>query len=135
MKTDILNRSNVEALVNAFYQKVRADDIIGFIFNDIAKVNWGEHLPVTYNFWERVIFSSGNYAGNPMQVHVDLNKMIPLSPTHFRQWLTIFSATVSELFEGKNADAVQEKAKNIATIMEKRISTPSSDICSKSEDA
>ncbi len=37
MKGDITNRMDIEQLINAFYDKVKKDDVIGFIFNDIAK--------------------------------------------------------------------------------------------------
>ena len=40
MKTDIRNRKDIEKLVNAFYDKVKKDDTIGYLFNDVAKVNW-----------------------------------------------------------------------------------------------
>ena len=50
MKGDITNRKDIEQLINAFYDKVKKDAVIGFIFNDVAKVNWEVHLPVMYDF-------------------------------------------------------------------------------------
>ena len=52
MKKDIENRTDIELLVRSFYDKVKIDDTIGYIFNDIAKVDWEKHLPVMYNFSE-----------------------------------------------------------------------------------
>jgi hypothetical protein len=49
MNRDIENRKDIEQLINAFYDKVREDELIGFIFNDVAKVNWQKHLPVMYD--------------------------------------------------------------------------------------
>ncbi len=66
MKHDIENRKDIEQLINRFYDKVKQDNMIGFIFNDVAKVNWQKHLPVMYDFWENIIFLSNKYAGNPM---------------------------------------------------------------------
>lgn len=51
MKKDIENRNDVQLLIDSFYEKVKADKVIGYIFNDIAKVDWGKHLPVMYDFW------------------------------------------------------------------------------------
>jgi len=65
MKRDIEQRSDIELLVNSFYDKVKQDIIIGYIFNDVAKVHWEHHLPVMYNFWEGVIFNKNLYDGNP----------------------------------------------------------------------
>lgn len=123
MKSDIKNREDIEQLINAFYDKVKQDDLIGFIFNDVAKVNWQKHLPVMYDFWESIIFFSNKYSGNPMAVHIHLNQLVQLSKKHFERWLSLFTGTVDELFEGSYASLAKEKAKGIATIMQHKILT------------
>ena len=40
MKKDIANRDDIILLINTFYEKVKKDQVIGYIFNDVAKVNW-----------------------------------------------------------------------------------------------
>ena len=45
---DISDRRDVACLVNVFYDRVRADDILGPIFDDIAHVDWAAHLPTMY---------------------------------------------------------------------------------------
>jgi len=122
MKSDIENRRDIEHLVNSFYDKVKKDDLIGFIFNDVAKVNWEKHLPVMYDFWENIIFFTNKYSGNPMIVHTHLSQRIPLTKEHFSRWIKLFTETVDELFEGNKAMIAKEKAKSIATIMQVKIS-------------
>ena len=122
MNRDIENREDIEQLINAFYDKVKKDDVIGFIFNDVAKVNWEKHLPVMYDFWENIIFFTNKYSGNPMIVHTHLSQRAPLTKQHFERWLKLFSGTVDELFEGKRATLTKEKAQGIATIMQVKIS-------------
>ena len=124
MKDDIKNRADVEQLVNTFYDKVKQDDIIGFIFNDVAKVNWEKHLPVMYDFWENIIFLTNKYIGNPMSVHMQLNERVHFTKEHFQRWIQLFTQTVDELFEGKKADLVKERAGSIAAIMEAKIVSP-----------
>jgi|SRR5882672_2270634 len=124
MKHDIENRQDVELLINSFYDKVKQDDVIGFIFNDVAKVNWEKHLPVMYDFWESIIFLTNKYSGNPMDVHMHLNHRVQLKKEHFERWLKLFTGMVDELFEGKRADLIKEKAISIATIMEAKIISP-----------
>lgn len=124
MKQDIKSRADIERMVNTFYDKVRQDDMIGFIFNDIAKVNWEKHLPVMYDFWENIIFLTNKYVGNPMGVHMHLNAQVPLMKEHFQRWLQLFTETVDELFEGQKADMAKQKAVSIATIMETKIASP-----------
>ena len=120
-KHDIENRGDIEKLINSFYDKVKRDEVIGFIFNDIAKVNWEKHLPVMYGFWENIIFFKNTYNGNPMLVHIHLNELIKLREEYFERWLELFTATADELFEGKKAALAKEKAISIATIMKTKI--------------
>jgi len=123
MKHDIENRKDVEQLINSFYDKVKRDNVIGFIFNDVAKVNWEKHLPVMYDFWEGVIFLTGKYSGNPMEVHMKLNQRVKLGKEQFERWIKLFIEAVDELFEGKKAGLAKEKANGIATIMENKITS------------
>ena len=118
---DIEARNDIETIVNQFYDKVCADDVIGFIFNDIAKVNWEAHLPVMYDFWEFTALGTGSFARNAMSPHFELNEKIKLMPAHFERWLKLFTETVDELFAGKNADNMKGRAQNIARLMEHKL--------------
>lgn len=118
MKKDIENRADIQLLVDTFYEKVKADDTIGFIFNDITHVNWEKHLPVMYNFWENVLFYTGAYQGNPMSVHQHIHRVIPLTRVHFDRWYALFSETVDGLFEGNTAMLAKQRAMSIATVMQ-----------------
>lgn len=121
MKKDIQTRADIELLVNRFYDQVRTDPVIGYIFTDIVKVNWKAHLPVMYSFWENTILFTGGYAGNPMEVHKRINEMVPLKAGHFNRWTTLFSDTVDELFEGKKALLAKQRALSIAVVMQVKI--------------
>lgn len=128
MKKDILTRKDIETLVDAFYVKIKKDDVIGFIFSEISQVNWEKHLPVMYNFFENMLFYTGTYTGNPMELHKHINKMFPLRSVHFNRWNLLFSTTVDELFAGKTAQLVKQRAKSISTVMQiKILSEPSTD--------
>jgi hemoglobin len=124
MKKDIENREDIELLVITFYDKVKADETIGYIFNDIAKVNWKKHLPIMFDFWENVLFYTGGYEGNPMIIHQHLNRVVPLAKSHFKQWEKLFTETVDELFEGTNAVLAKQRALSISTIMQIKIIAP-----------
>lgn len=111
------SREDIEALVNGFYQKVQKDEMIGFFFNDVAKVNWGTHLPKMYSFWETLLFGQVSYKGNPMAKHFPINEMVPMEKAHFNQWLKLWTETVEENFSGEIADLAITKAQNIANLM------------------
>jgi hemoglobin len=121
MKKDIEGKADIQSLVDAFYEKVKSDDIIGYIFTDIVKVHWEKHLPVMYKFWENTLFFTGTYEGNPMELHKHLHHVMPLTAEHFNQWTKLFTSTVDELFEGKNASLAKQRAISIATVMQIKI--------------
>jgi hemoglobin len=114
-KTDISAAADIKILIDAFYAKVQADDVIGYIFNDIAKVDWAHHLPVMYAFWEFLLLGNADaYRGNPIQKHFDLHQKHPLKAEHFDRWVALFQATVDELFAGPAADNAKFRAWAIA---------------------
>ena len=121
MKKDIENKKDIALLVDEFYDKVKADDTIGYIFNDVVKVNWQKHLPVMYSFWENTLFYTGSYEGNPMELHKHLHKLMPLTLEHFKQWNYLFIKTVDELFEGPHANLAKQRAVSISAVMQIKI--------------
>jgi len=121
MKNDISNRADIQLLVDSFYDKVKKDEVIGYLFNDVAQVNWQHHLPRMYDFWENIIFQTGGFKGNPMVVHAQLNEKSPLNKEHFDHWQKLFLATVDELFEGEKAELAKQRARSIATMMQIKV--------------
>lgn len=121
MKKDIENKKDIALLVDEFYDKVRADKTIGYIFNDVVKVNWQKHLPVMYSFWENTLFYTGTYEGNPMELHKHLHRLMPLTLEHFKQWNYLFIKTVDELFEGPQANLAKQRAVSISAVMQIKI--------------
>ncbi len=114
---DIENRTNIETLVNQFYEKVKKDEVISYLFNEIAQTDWNHHLPKMYDFWEVILFGTGSFKGNPMFVHKELHSKSPLSPEHFEHWFKLFQDTVDQLYQGKNAEDIKQSASNIAQTM------------------
>ncbi len=121
MKKDIESRKDIEILVDEFYTKIKKDDLVGFIFSDIARVNWEKHLPIMYDFFENMLFYTGNYTGNPMELHKHINRLFPLTGEHFTRWILLFNTTVDELFAGKIAELAKQRAKSIAAVMQIKI--------------
>lgn len=121
MKADILTKEDIKLLVDSFYEKVKKDTVISYLFNDVAKVNWELHLPRMYDFWENIIFQTGSFSGNPMAAHAQLHQQSPLTAEHFARWQQLFLETVSELFEGDNAVLARQRAVSIATMMQIKV--------------
>ncbi len=118
--SDIESRADIDLLMWVFYEKALTDDVIGYIFTDVAHLNMDHHLPIIGDFWETVLFQSGDYAKygrNPLQVHGDLNEKTPLLPEHFKRWLEIFTESVDQNFVGERADFLKSRAEAIAERM------------------
>ena len=116
-KSDIQKRSDVELLINEFYDKVRKDDILGIIFNDVVKMNWEHHIRVIVDFWDTVLLDADLYHNNAMTPHFAINKIFPLQQQHFDRWIKLFFETLDEHFEGPITTLAKTRAKGVAGIM------------------
>ncbi len=116
-RKDIETRLDIELLVNTFYDKVREDESIGFIFNEVAEVDWPKHLPVMYNFWESVLLSNPVYRGAPIPKHIALDKKVALHPAHFTRWKQLFFSTLDELFEGEKVAEARRRVNLMEPLM------------------
>ncbi|WP_462253469.1 group III truncated hemoglobin [Ferruginibacter sp.] len=115
--SDIESRADIEKLIIIFYEKVKLDSTIGFIFNEVVAMDWPHHIPVIVDFWETILLDNPVYKKNAMEVHYDLNKKVALKKEHFTSWLYLFTSTVDELYEGKIATLAKTRAKSIADVM------------------
>jgi len=68
MTSTTLTEDDLERVVHAFYERVRADALLGPIFNG-AIHDWPEHLANLAAFWSSVMLTSGRYKGQPMVAH------------------------------------------------------------------
>lgn len=122
---DIRTREDIEELVNAFYEKVRANDILGPIFDEIMQVDWEAHLPKMYDFWEQTLFHRPLYKGNPVTVHQKVHTQSPLEKKQFDTWLQLFNETVDENFRGDMARQAKVRALSIATVLQIKMASGS----------
>jgi len=118
---DIENREDIERLIDEFYRRIREDDVVGVIFNDVATINWDKHLPVMCDFWDNVLFFSGKYAGNPMDLHKNLHSIRSIDSKHFSRWVQLFTETVDDLYTGEKAELAKQRAKSISFIIQDKI--------------
>lgn len=114
--SDLNDPDDVAELVRRFYRDVAQDDLLGPMFNDIAKVNWAEHLPKLTAFWCRALFGLPGYSGNPFRAHRDVHAQRAFTMAHFRRWLDLFEETVDLGWSGANAERAKELARNVARV-------------------
>jgi len=120
-KPELNGREDIEKLVNTFYERVRADDTLGFIFQEVARTDWEAHLPKMYAFWEKVLFGTGTFAGNPLVAHAKLVPLTEMGRPQFTRWLTLFRGTVDDLFSGRRAEHIKNCAEDMANVIYSRI--------------
>jgi len=117
---NIDDRDDVSFLVRSFYAKVRKNNILGPIFNDIVQ-DWEIHLEHLTDFWEMVLLQSGPGAGkfNPISVHkeVDEHTQNKISEEHFNNWLELWSETLDQYFYGEVAEYAKAHAQKMAYIL------------------
>ena len=102
---------NVRELVYAFYDRVRADELLGPVFDEKLAGRWDDHLPKMCRFWGSLVLGTKTYRGNVQQVHQPLDG---IEPRHFSRWLFLFLDTVESRFRPAAAVRFMEPALRIA---------------------
>lgn len=123
MKKDIENREDLYLLVKCFYVKLMSDEKMHHFFEDFTNPKLlEEHLQILVDFWDNILFYSGGYRKNAMEIHQKLHQKTSINSNHFNCWLSDFNATVDDMFEGENSHAIKSRALSIATVMKIKIS-------------
>jgi len=100
-------------VVNVFYARVRADEMLGVVFNTaIPDGHWPPHLVRMASFWSSIMLTSGRYHGNPIQAHVKHREVI--TPAMFGRWLELWEQTARERLAPADAEAIIFKAHRMA---------------------
>lgn len=103
---DISNLDDVKHLVDNFYSKVRKDDLLADVFNEVIADKWPIHLEKMYRFWQTILLSDHTYNGSPFAPHAKL----PVEAKHFGRWKELFCATIDESFVGEKAEEAKWRA-------------------------
>jgi len=115
---DIENRDDIYRLVKLFYKKLLNDaDMHHFFIKFSNEKELESHLNVLVDFWSNILFYTGEYRKNAMQIHIDIHKENPIQESHFNTWLSHFNNSVDSLFSGEKAHVIKSRALSIATVM------------------
>lgn len=101
---------DVKLLVDRFYDKVREDDLLKDIFNNVIQDRWPAHLEKMYHFWQTVLLNEHTYFGSPFVPHAGL----PVEKSHFDRWIGLFVETIDEYFVGEKAEKAKWQADRMA---------------------
>lgn len=114
--SDLDAPEEIAELVRRFYADVAQDSLLGPMFNDVAQVDWSEHLPKLTAFWCRALLGLPGYQGNPFRAHLLVHAQSEFTAAHFERWLNLFHETVELDWVGPNADRALELADQVARV-------------------
>ena len=120
-QTDLADRADVEVLLRRFYGRVFNDDTLAEPFAELRAKGLDSHLRTMCDFWETVLFRAGLYHGNALLVHRPLDNRYPFCANNFARWLTLWNATLDEMYRGPVAKRAKVHAGRIAKSMHRRL--------------
>jgi len=107
-----INEDYISLLVETFYDRIRAHELIGHIFENAIGEDWDHHLGTMKAFWVSVALNAGRYSGKPVPAH---QKHTSIQPWHFKIWLALFEQTLKDTAPTPGAVTYfMEKAERIA---------------------
>ena len=118
---DLDTRSRIHDLVVDFYRVVAMDDVLGPVFNEVAEVDWAEHIPKLIDYWCRVLLREPGYDGYILRAHQRVAADEPFRAEMFDRWFQLFVEAVDREWRGPVADRAKEHAAQIAGMLSRRV--------------
>ncbi|MGH9208776.1 MAG: group III truncated hemoglobin [Acidimicrobiales bacterium] len=120
---DVDCRRCIHDLVVAFYRELVFDDLLGPVFEEVAEVDWGRHIPLLIDYWCRVLLGHDGYRGTLLAAHRHIHSLEPLTADHFDRWYGLWVTTIDHRWAGPYADKAKNHAAKIAVTLAHRLST------------
>lgn len=121
VRGDLDARAEIHDMVIAFYREVVMDDLLGPVFEEVAEVDWSEHIPRLIDFWCRVLLGDPGYDGAILQAHQHIHDQLAFTADHFDRWYSLFTSTVEDRWAGPYADAAIGHAGRVASSLGRRV--------------
>ena len=100
--------ARIAVLVDHFYARVRADAVLGAVFNPVVH-DWDAHQRLLTSFWCSVLLRAGTYRGNPLAMH----RAHAIGAAHFERWLALWNEVACATLEPAQAATVVDYARRI----------------------
>lgn len=118
---DLADRAAIHDLVVAFYREVVFDDLLAPVFDEVAEVDWAEHIPKLIDFWCRVLLGERGYDGAVLTAHRHVHDIQPFRPEHFERWYALWVETIDRRWAGPLAELAKQHAARIGTALASRL--------------
>jgi hemoglobin len=83
--------ADIRNCVRNFYEKARADELIGPIFESMIK-DWDQHLKTMDDFWSGALLGTQRYSAAPFPPHLKMQ----MDQSHFDRWRDLWLPAVKE---------------------------------------
>jgi hemoglobin len=118
---DLDSRKQIHDLVVRFYREVVFDDLLAPVFEEVAEVDWGVHIPKLIDFWCRVLLGEPGYDGSVLRAHATVHELESFRPELFDRWYALFVETVDAGWQGPIAETAKVHAARIAGVLSRRL--------------
>jgi len=109
-----LDRDALALLVDRFYASVRADDLLGPVFEPVLHDRWPAHLARMVDFWCAACKIERGFRGNVYDKHMLLPDM---APTQLTRWQQLWQQHTEALFAPAAAARLQAVAVGVARVL------------------
>lgn len=118
---DLDDPVEIAEMVRRFYFDVAQDAVLGPMFNEVARVDWGVHVPKLADYWRRALLSEPGYSGNPYRAHLAVHAKRAFTVAQFERWLELFHDTVDLGWSGPYAERAKAFGRKVAAIHSKQL--------------
>ncbi len=112
---DLDDPEEIAEMVRRFYTDIAQDDLLGPVFNDVAHVDWSDHMDKLTAFWCRNLLSMPGYRGIPLRSHQRVHALRPFTAADFARWLELFHGTIDDGWAGPKAEQAKAFGRRVAT--------------------
>lgn len=113
-RPDLATRTEVNDLVIEFYREILFDDLLQPVFEEVAEVDWAEHILKLIDYWCWILFGTEGYRGAVTRTHRHLHGRAAVEPEHCDRWYALWATCVDQGYAGPCADKAKRHA---ATLM------------------
>ena len=109
-----LNRDAIALLVDRFYAGVRADALLGPVFEPLLHGRWDAHLARMVDFWCTACKLQRDFRGNVYDKHMALPE---IRLAHLLRWLRLWKRHTEALFAPQDAARLWRVALGVARVL------------------
>ena len=120
-RPDLWSRAEIHELVVSFYREVIFDEVLGPMFEQVARVDWSVHIPKLTDYWCRVLLGEPGYDGGMLGPHMRVHALEPFQSEMFDRWVGLFVESVDLRWQGPIAERAKAHAEIVARNLSRRL--------------